>query len=113
MASTSRISTLASTSVDVAPLVDGRSSRISLGEHTALAIGFVLLRDCAGCCLHIVTDDDSFDDDFVNVALHLSTVAEHRDCLTAAQLLSMCTLEERAEAVRSVWEQVWSRVAIT
>lgn len=57
----------------------------------------VYKRHCAGCCLHIVTDDCNVEQDDAEFCLAQARELGHTDCLAAATMLVQMTPTQRRE----------------
>ncbi len=57
-------------------------------------------RHCAGCCLHIVTDDDNCEEEWMPFVLETARTREHPDCLAAAEMLAQMTPAQRHEVYK-------------
>lgn len=60
----------------------------------------VYRRHCAGCCLHIVTDDCNVDQDSADYCLQRAQEQGHADCLAAAELLVQMTETQRRKVYK-------------
>jgi hypothetical protein len=52
-------------------------------------------RHCAGCCLHIVTDDGNIEQGHVDFCVQQAKDQQHADCLAAAEMLAAMTETQR------------------
>lgn len=50
---------------------------------------------CAGCCLHIVTDDDNFEQRHADFCLKWAKESQHPTCILAAEALVQMTNTQR------------------
>lgn len=57
----------------------------------------IYARHGAGCCLHIVTDDDNTEQDCADYCLERAKTLGHPDCIAAAELLVQMTPTQRHE----------------
>lgn len=55
----------------------------------------VYARHCAGCCLHILTDDGNVCQDDADYCLQRAQETGHADCLAAAELLVQMSPTQR------------------
>lgn len=62
----------------------------------------VYARHCAGCCLHIVTDDGNTEQAYIDGCLQRALSANHADCIAAAQLLAQMAQTQRFQVCRRV-----------
>jgi hypothetical protein len=60
-------------------------------------VNAVYERHCAGCCLHILTDDCNVEDDHADYCLTQARERDHADCIAAAELLVRMTETQRRE----------------
>lgn len=58
-------------------------------------------RHCAGCCLHILTDDGNVAQEHADFCLQQAHENGHADCLAAAQLLVAMSPTQRTKVYRS------------
>lgn len=52
-------------------------------------------RHCAGCCLHIVTDDGNVEQHSAESCVEWAREQGHEDCLRAAEILAQMTPTQR------------------
>lgn len=57
-------------------------------------------RHCAGCCLHIVTDDGNVEDHWMPFVIETAKERGHADCLRAASMLAQMTPTQRHRVYR-------------
>mgnify|MGYP001590620201 FL=1 len=55
----------------------------------------VYARHCAGCCLHIMTDDGNCEQSNADFCLQAAREGGHPDCLAAAEMLARMSLTQR------------------
>ena len=60
----------------------------------------VYARHCAGCCLHIVTDDGNVDQGCAEFCLEQARKSGHVDCLAAAEQLVLMSPTQRKKIYR-------------
>jgi hypothetical protein len=61
----------------------------------------IYTRHCAGCCLHILTDDCNVDDDSAAFCLETARERGHAECITAAEMLVQMTTTQRRKVYRN------------
>ncbi len=54
-------------------------------------------RHCAGCCLHILTDDGNVEQSSADFCLARAQEAGHADCLGAAEMLVQMSSTQRTK----------------
>lgn len=52
-------------------------------------------RHCAGCCLHVVTDDGNVEQCMADACVEYARERGHVDCLQAAEMLAAMTPTQR------------------
>ncbi len=57
-------------------------------------------RSGAGCCLHLVTDDENVEDSYVQFCLDQAIERGHADCETAARALMRMSKTQRLKVWR-------------
>lgn len=57
-------------------------------------------RHCAGCCLHIITDDCNTEQECADHVLERAREQGHEDCLRAAVMLQQMTETQRREVYK-------------
>ena len=57
-------------------------------------------RHCAGCCLHVVTDDGNVEQWCADACVETAREREHADCLKAAEMLAAMTPTQRMRVYR-------------
>jgi hypothetical protein len=57
-------------------------------------------RHCAGCCLHIVTDDGNAEQECAEFCLTYARDQGHEDCIQAAEMLVQMTETQRFEVYK-------------
>ena len=57
-------------------------------------------RHCAGCCLHIMTDDGNVEQDSAEFCLQWAIERGHEDCIAAARLLVQMSPTQRGKIAR-------------
>jgi hypothetical protein len=57
-------------------------------------------RHCAGCCLHILTDDGNVEDEWATGCLQTARERGHADCISAAEMLVQMTKTQRMRVYR-------------
>lgn len=60
----------------------------------------VYLRHCAGCCLHVITDDGNCEQRFAEHAIDRAQGLGHDDCLAAATAIAQMTNTQRLRLYR-------------
>ncbi len=55
----------------------------------------IYARHCAGCCLHIVTDDGNVEQHHADFCVEWAKKEQHPDCLVAAEMLALMTETQR------------------
>lgn len=55
----------------------------------------------AGCCLHIVTDDDNIDDGSVEFCIQFATEQQHEYCAAVARALRSMSRTQRTVIARN------------
>jgi hypothetical protein len=58
-------------------------------------------RHCAGCCLHIITDDGNVEQHSADFCVECARERGHDDCLRAAELLAQMTSTQRHRVFRT------------
>ena len=61
----------------------------------------IYAQHCAGCCLHILTDDGNVEDSDVAYCLQQARESKHADCIRAAELLMQMTHTQRRKIYRT------------
>ncbi len=61
----------------------------------------IYTRHCAGCCLHIVTDDGNVEQDHIDYCVGYARERGHEDCLRAATMLAQMTITQRMKVYKS------------
>jgi hypothetical protein len=64
-------------------------------------VNAVYARHCAGCCLHILTDDGNVDNDHAAFCLTSAQERGHADCLAAAEMLVQMSRTQRRKVYRT------------
>lgn len=62
-------------------------------------------RHCAGCCLHILTDDGNCEQDDADYCLQRARETDHADCIAAAELIVQMTFTQRKRLAREVYAE--------
>lgn len=57
-------------------------------------------RHCAGCCLHVITDDCNTEQEFADHVLDFARERGHADCIRAAEMLVQMTATQRREVYK-------------
>lgn len=57
-------------------------------------------RHCAGCCLHILTDDGNVEQEHADFCVEIARERGHADCLRAALMLAQMTPTQRQKVYR-------------
>lgn len=64
-------------------------------------VNAIYRRHCAGCCLHVVTDDGNCEQGFAVSSLRWAREQGHADCIAAAEMLVLMTPTQRKKVYRS------------
>ena len=62
-------------------------------------------KHCAGCCLHIVTDDDNCEQSSADCCVDTARERGHADCLQAAEMLAQMTPTQRHKVHVEHWRR--------
>lgn len=76
-------------------------SHVNLTELVPLGAA-IYARHRAGCCLHVVLDDDNVDDDSVRHCAVLAAMEQHDDCAKLAAALGTMSKTQRRKLVRLI-----------
>ena len=64
-------------------------------------VRMVYARHCAGCCLHVLTDDGNCEDESAQFCLQIARESGHADCLAAAEALALMSWTQRRKVYKT------------
>lgn len=64
----------------------------------------IYARHCAGCCLHIMTDDGNCEQGHAEFCLKWALKSGHPDCIKAARLMAAMSQTQRTNVYRHKWD---------
>lgn len=72
------------------------ASESEQAARARMLIGSIYGRHVAGCCLHVVLDDENLEDSAVAVCVEAAEREGHEDCRELARMLSAMSVEQRS-----------------